>query len=133
MESHDNVLLASLQNGQISIAIVTHPSASMSQQRDFQHLPLIERIQRALVLLAYFIEFDGDVHIAMYEQFEKELEALKQREDTKARARHLLKAYGELAGLQVGFGDVASKFVTDTAPNEIIVVPAGRLAEAVLK
>ncbi len=54
---------------------------------------LIERIQRALILLAYFIELDGDVHVAMFEQFEKELEALKQRETTKDRARQLLASY----------------------------------------
>ena len=38
---------------------------------------LIERIERALVLLAYFIEQDGDVHLRMYEQFERELAELK--------------------------------------------------------
>jgi hypothetical protein len=26
------------------------------------NLPVIERVERALVLLAYFIELDGDVH-----------------------------------------------------------------------
>ncbi len=34
---------------------------------------IIERIERALVVLAYFIELDGDVHVAMYEKFEAEL------------------------------------------------------------
>jgi hypothetical protein len=37
-------------------------------------LSTIERIECALVLLAYFIELDGDVHVPMYEKFETELE-----------------------------------------------------------
>jgi hypothetical protein len=39
----------------------------------------IERIERALLLLAYFIELDGDVHVPMYAKFEAELEELKKR------------------------------------------------------
>ena len=39
-----------------------------------EQLPLtVERLERALVLLAYFIELDGDVHLSMYEKFEAEL------------------------------------------------------------
>jgi hypothetical protein len=35
-----------------------------------QQLPLtVERLERALVLPAYFIELDGDVHLPMYEKF----------------------------------------------------------------
>jgi hypothetical protein len=47
---------------------------------------MIERMERALVLLAYFIELDGDVHVPMYEKFEAELRDLKRKEDTRARA-----------------------------------------------
>lgn len=47
---------------------------------------LIERIERALVLLAYFIERDGDVHLAMFEKFEAELAELKRAESTRERA-----------------------------------------------
>lgn len=54
---------------------------------------LIERIQRALVLLAFFIELDGDVHLPMYEKFEAELAELQQRQRTRDRARRLLVAY----------------------------------------
>ena len=50
-------------------------------------LSMIERIERALVVLAYFIELDGDVHVPMYEKFEAELAELRKQEDTKARAR----------------------------------------------
>lgn len=57
-------------------------------------LPLAERVERALVLLAYFIELDGDVHIPLYERLEAELAELRRREDTRARARRLLSDYG---------------------------------------
>jgi hypothetical protein len=62
---------------------------------------LTERIERALVLLAYFIELDGDVHLPMYEKFEAELKELKAKEDTRARARRLLMAYSDAGGMKV--------------------------------
>jgi len=61
---------------------------------------LVERIERALVLLAYFVELDGDVHLPMYEQFERELADLKAKEDTKARARRRLLAYSDAGALK---------------------------------
>ena len=61
-------------------------------------LPMIERMERALVLLAYFIELDGDVHVPMYEKFEAELEELKKKEDIKDRARRLLDSYKRSGG-----------------------------------
>lgn len=54
---------------------------------------LIARIERALVLLAYFIELDGDVHVPLYEKFEAELAELRARENAKARAGERLAAY----------------------------------------
>ena len=54
---------------------------------------LIQRVERAMVLLAYFIELDGDVHVAMYEKFEAELAELKAMADVKSRARQRLDAY----------------------------------------
>jgi hypothetical protein len=62
--------------------------------------PMIERIERALLLLAYFIELDGDIHLPMYEKFEAELNDLKNKRDTKARARNLLLSYSEAGGLK---------------------------------
>lgn len=61
---------------------------------------IIERIERALVVLAYFIELDGDVHVPMYERFEAELAELRKKEDTKARARKLLVSYANAGGLK---------------------------------
>jgi hypothetical protein len=63
-------------------------------------LPMIERIEHALVLLAYFIEIDGDVHVPMYERSEAELRDLKKKEDAKARARSLLLSYSEAGALK---------------------------------
>jgi hypothetical protein len=63
---------------------------SLSTERD---ILLIERIERALVLLAYFIQLDGDAHVGMYEKFETELDELRRRESTKERALRLLSSY----------------------------------------
>jgi hypothetical protein len=61
-------------------------------------LSMIERIERALLLLAYFIELDGEVHVPMYEKFEAELEELRKRNETKDRARRLLVSYKRAGG-----------------------------------
>ena len=63
---------------------------SASTEKD---IVFIERIERALVLLAYFIRLDGDAHVAMYEKFESELDELRRRESTKERALRLLASY----------------------------------------
>jgi len=54
---------------------------------------MIERIERAMVLLAYFIEIDGDEHVPMFEKFEAELKELRQAENARARARRLLELH----------------------------------------
>lgn len=56
-------------------------------------LQLIERVERALLVLAYLIELDGDVHVPMYEKFEAELAELKAIADVKSRASERLAAY----------------------------------------
>ena len=58
-------------------------------------LSQVERIECALILLAYFIELDGEVHLPMYEKFEAELADLKQRQATRERALTRLAAYKE--------------------------------------
>ena len=65
-----------------------------------EQLPMIERMERALILLAYFIELDGDVHLPMYEKLEAEIRDLKKKEDTRARARRLLLSYNEAGALK---------------------------------
>ena len=53
----------------------------------------ITRIERALLLLAYFIELDGDVHVPMYEKFEAELATLRATADVRERATQRLARY----------------------------------------
>lgn len=64
----------------------------MTKRMD-QRAVTIERLERALVLLAYFIELDGDMHLQMYEKFEAELAELKTKEALKDRARKRLESY----------------------------------------
>lgn len=59
---------------------------------------MIERLERALLLLAYCIELDGDIHVPLYERLEVELHERTQREDTKARARERLATYSRSGG-----------------------------------
>lgn len=57
------------------------------------NLPMIERVERALLILAYLVEKYGDVHLAMYEQFEAKLQELQRQEDTKSRAKSRLQSF----------------------------------------
>ncbi|QPF83994.1 hypothetical protein IC762_30865 [Bradyrhizobium genosp. L] len=63
------------------------------------NLTLLERTERALVILAYFIELDGDVHLPMFEKFEAEFAELKQAETARSRARRLLNHYSRDGGV----------------------------------
>jgi hypothetical protein len=92
-------------------------SASMTGPSPAQ-TSLIERVERALLLLAYFIELDGDVHVPMYEKFEAELAELKTTADAKARASERLAAYrrsGDRNAIVVRNFDVNSR--DGAAPN----------------
>lgn len=70
----------------------------IAQQK--QELTLIERTERALLLLAYFTELDGDVHLPMFEKFEAELAELKRAETARERARRLLDNYSRDGGVK---------------------------------
>jgi hypothetical protein len=72
----------------------------MVQTSAHEQASLIERIERALLVLAYFIELDGDVHLPMFEMFESELEELKRKERVKDRARRLLSSYSREGGVK---------------------------------
>jgi hypothetical protein len=61
---------------------------------------MAERIEAALLALAYVIERDGDKYLPLYEQFERELQELRARENTRARARQRLLAYREAGALK---------------------------------
>jgi hypothetical protein len=71
----------------------------MSVAEDGQ-LSMVERMERALLMLAYLIELDGDVHVPMFEKFEGELRELKARQDVKVRAHRLLVTYREAGGVK---------------------------------
>ncbi len=53
----------------------------------------IERLERALVLLAYFFEVHGDAHLPMYEKCEELLDEMRRKNATRMRARQLLESY----------------------------------------
>jgi hypothetical protein len=79
---------------------------------------LIERVERALLLLAYFIELDGEVHVPMYEKFEAELAELKATADAKVRASERLAAFrrsGQRKAIVAGNFDLNS--CDGAAPN----------------
>jgi hypothetical protein len=60
-------------------------SSKLMQHSDELQLSMTERTERALLLLAYFIELDGDVHLATFEKFEIELDELRRKEGVKER------------------------------------------------
>lgn len=70
------------------------------QTTEQPQISLIERMERALLLLAYLIELDGDVHLPMFEKFEAELDELRRKENAKERARRLLAAYSREGGVK---------------------------------
>lgn len=59
---------------------------------------LIERVERALLLVAYLVEIDGDIHLPLYERLEVELHDLRRMDGTRERARRLLMNYNGLTG-----------------------------------
>jgi hypothetical protein len=56
-------------------------------------LAITDRLERALLGLAYLIETQGDVHVPMYEEFETKLTELRGNADVRARARQRLQAF----------------------------------------
>lgn len=54
----------------------------------------VERLERALALCAYIIVLDGPAAAPIFERLERELEVMRTREDTVARAKRLLENLG---------------------------------------
>ncbi len=71
----------------------------MAAHEQIPTLTLIERTERVLVLLAYFIELDGDVHLPLFEKFEADLAELRRQETARDRARRLLIAHSLEGGV----------------------------------
>ncbi|KGT77323.1 hypothetical protein MA20_22280 [Bradyrhizobium japonicum] len=59
-----------------------------------EHEPLtIERVERALALSAYLVVLDGSKVAPIFNRLERELEAMREKEDTVGRAKRLLETY----------------------------------------
>lgn len=59
-----------------------------------EHEPLtIERVERALALCAYLVVLDGPWLAPIYNRLEQELAAMREADDTVARAKRLLEGY----------------------------------------
>jgi hypothetical protein len=81
----------------------TIPLAEVIEGAPCAELPLVPgehvgRLERALLVLAYLIEQDGDAHVALYERVECELHDLRRKENAKDRARELLATYKRIGG-----------------------------------
>jgi hypothetical protein len=65
------------------------------------HQPVtIERLERALAVVAYMMERDGPVLVPIFEKLERELAKMKSDQDAIGRARQLLESYGGAAGVK---------------------------------
>jgi hypothetical protein len=75
-------------------AVLRLQRSAAAMTKRIERLPItVERLEKALVLLAYFIELDGDIHLPMYEKIEAELTELKTKQAIKYRARKRLESY----------------------------------------
>jgi hypothetical protein len=71
------------------------PSKSFVARKMPQQSPpcSTKRVERALLLLAYLIERDGDDYLPLYEMIENHLVELRSHEGARDRARRLLESY----------------------------------------
>lgn len=53
----------------------------------------IERIERALVLMAHVVMLDGEVYLPIFNRLEEELQAARRQRDTMFRARQIVEGY----------------------------------------
>ena len=70
-----------------------------AKQSDKESVTL-DRLERGLALVAYLMELDGTVLAPIFEKLEREVEAMRARQDTTARARRLLDSYRIAGGLK---------------------------------
>lgn len=75
-------------------------------------LTLEQRVERALLVLAYLVEVEGDVHLPMYEEFEAKLAEIRAKADVRQRARQRLTAFAA-ASKQSALGTSISIPATD--------------------
>jgi hypothetical protein len=61
------------------------------------HEPVtVERLERALAVLAHLVVLDGPVVIPLFERMERELAAKRAEQNTVLRAKALLESYGSV-------------------------------------
>jgi hypothetical protein len=60
----------------------------------------LDRLERGLALMAYFVVLDGPVLAPLFEKLERELEAMRANRDTVGRARQLLESYKVAGGVK---------------------------------
>ncbi|WP_072825072.1 hypothetical protein [Bradyrhizobium erythrophlei] len=62
----------------------------------------IERLERALLAISYAIQLDGSVYAPVLERLEREIAAMRAKEDTVSRARHYLEQVWDQAATSSG-------------------------------
>lgn len=62
-------------------------------QRADQQPVTIERLERALLVVAYCIELDGPIHAPLYESLERDLFELRKKQGIVERARARIDAH----------------------------------------
>jgi hypothetical protein len=60
----------------------------------------IERLERGLAVLAHCVTLDGDVYLPLYEKLERELDALRDKQDILSRVRQRAATYKVDGGLK---------------------------------
>jgi hypothetical protein len=68
--------------GNLTVLPIVSNSPRPMSPAEHDRVIFIERIERTLVVLAYFIELDGDMHVPIYEKFEAERAELRKNADT---------------------------------------------------
>jgi hypothetical protein len=71
------------------------------QKSSVPHEPVtIERLERVLLAMAYIVTVHGAVFVPLFEQFERELVAMKADQDAVSRAKKLLESYRVAGGVK---------------------------------
>jgi hypothetical protein len=75
----------------------------------------LERLERALAVVAYVVLRHGAVYVPILERLEREVEVAR-RTDPMARAKHILHSYTE-AGGRKAIRSSQSRFCSSDGPN----------------
>ena len=67
--------------------------ANDNAPRRCEKLPFTNRVERAMLIVAYLIQIEGDMHLPLYGELEKALSDLRSNEDLRERALGRLNAF----------------------------------------